>query len=873
MHLESGFNIDLGIQNARVDSSDLLLQDSGVGTTIDVATAINGIEGDLANGTVSVNGDSSEGKTIRFDVSQLGSGAESGHVADAIYSYEVGEVNVEGSETAEELQISYSLEGIDINKDMTLVLAGDEDDPSGNASTLSVYLTGDGNLRIADNTVRLSSKLKKGKYDYKGTTTVTSGAKLYAEAGTLGETARLTTESGAQTHIEGDNTVRGITLASGGQLAIGSTDSMDGASDVTLTIVSSTDGDTSADQINHLYGDLHGHGDLKVVGNGQVDEGVAADLTIHGSQTSFYGDLVLTNGAWVDIAATDSSLFGNSSAGNEVVVYKDSLLTIESDRSGDASFYGVFTDGKDGSGGGTVEISLLNTSDHFRFAAAQSDADFTGTFVLNSGTIDFTDLFTSTSGSGDPLAGATLVLNDGGVVDLVGDGSGTSASNERKLGGLTMAGGTIEAGSIGYKEGEGAFNSTINLGGSGTLTLESAKGTADDRQSTVVLGTTDDAIQISDSGSEILNAGSVGANVTVISGIGDLVLVNGDKSETVSGSKVIDSDYLHAERPANGTAQEIEQKVILANGSSEYRSVAETVRTYDENFTYNSESGTLSIGYKVSDLGLLYETGNVSSSNYADVSRWQGLTITANAASGETSVFDALIKNGENGNAAGNIVFKGAHDKGTITLAGGENTYTGKTWLTENARVVFETDSGFGNTVALRVDAGSSVDFAGHDQSMGALFALGDDALKSTDGANLAVNGTAIINGANANLHAHWTFNGDVTIDDELSLGHGAVELAGTTTLTISGSEANGTIGNAITGGELTNIYVTSGANVSFENADILSGPNFTGNIAVWSGASAGFAIESGATVSNGLTIGSTGKVSFESTSGGTLAL
>lgn len=870
LHLEDGFNIDLGIKDASVESSDLLLQDSGSGTTIDVATAMHGIVGDLASGTVTVNGESSSGQTIRFDVEQSGSGAESGTVAEAIYGYGIGTTGDAGGQ--QDLQITYSLEGIDISSGKTLVLAGDEDDPSGNASTLSVYLTGDGNLRIADNTVRLSSKLKKGKYDYKGTTTVTSGAKLYAEKGTLGETARLTTESGAHTYIEGDNTVRGITLASGGQLAIGSTDSMSGESDVTLTIISSTDEKTSADQINHLYGELHGHGDLEVVGNGQVDEGVAADLTIHGSQTSFYGDLVLTNGAWVDIAATDSSLFGNSSAGNEVVVYKDSLLTIESDRSGDASFYGVFTDGKDGSGGGTVEISLLNTSDHFRFAAAQSDADFTGTFVLNSGTIDFTDLFTSTSGSGDPLAGATLVLNDGGVVDLVGDGSGTSASNERKLGGLTMAGGTIEAGSIGYKEGEGAFNSTINLGGSGTLTLESAKGNAGDRQSTVVLGTTDDAIQISDSGSEILNAGSVGANVTVISGIGDLVLVDDDASETVSGSTVIDSDYLHAERPANGTAQEIEQNVDNADGSSGYASVAETVREYDENFTYNSESGTLSIGYKVSDLGLLYETGNVSSSNYADDSRWQGLTITANAAEDGTSVFDALIKNGENGNAAGNIVFKGADDKGTITLAGDENTYTGKTWLTENAQVVFETDSGFGNTAALRVDAGSSVDFAGHDQSMGALFALGDDALKSTDEANLAVNGTAIINGANANLHAHWTFNGDVTIDDELSLGHGAVELAGTTTLTISGSEANGTIDNAITGGELTNIYVTSGANVSFANDDILSGPNFTGNIAVWSGASAGFAIESGATVSNALTIGSTGKVSFESTSGGTLA-
>lgn len=869
LHLEDGFNIDLGIKDASVESSNLLLQDSGSGTTIDVATAMNGIDGDLAKGTVTVNGESSTGQTIRFDVEQSGSGAESGTVAKAIYGYGIGTNGNAGGQ--QDLQITYSLEGIDIASGKTLVLTGDADDTAGNGSVLSVYLTGEGNLRIAGNTVRLSDDTKQAS-DFKGTTTVTSGATLYAEEGTLGETARLTTESGAQTHIEGDNTVRGITLASGGQLAIGSADTMGGTSDVTLTIVSSTDEKTSADQINHLYGELHGHGDLKVVGNGQVDEGVAADLTIHGSQTSFYGDLVLTNGAWVDIAATDSSLFGNSSAGNKVKVYKDSLLTIESDQAGIASFYGVFEDG-DATGGGTVEITLSSTSDDFRFAAAQADTDFTGTFVLNRGTIDFTHLFTSTEASGDPLAKATLVLDDGGVVDLVGDGSGTSASNERNLGGLTMAGGTIEAGAIGYKEGEGAFNSTINLGGSGSLTLEHATGAADDRQSTVVLGTTDDAIQISDSGSEILNAGSVGANVTVISGIGDLVLVNGDKSETVSGSKVIDSDYLHAERPANGTAQEIEQKVILANGSSEYRSVAETVRTYDENFTYNSESGTLSIGYKVSDLGLLYETGNVSSSNYADDSRWQGLTITANAAADGTSVFDALIKNGENGNAAGNIVFKGADGKGTITLAGDENTYTGKTWLTKNAQVVFDTDSGFGRTDALRVDSGSSVDFAGHDQSMSALFALGDDALKSSDGANLAVNGTAIINGANANLHADWTFNGSVTIGDELSLGHGAVELAGsTTTLTISGSEANGTIDNAITGGELTNIYVTSGANISFANADILSGPNFTGNIAVWSGASAGFAIESGATVSNGLTIGSTGKVSFESTSGGTLA-
>jgi hypothetical protein len=860
--LSEGFVINLDTGNSRVDSSTLLTQDDAGSmqtTIVDTEQEIT-----LASGTVTVNNNESVDGTIRFDISQTGTDDESGTVAQGIYGY-----GFATSADKTDLVLDYKLKGIDITEGKTLVLSGDENNTSGNASTLSVYLTGDGNLRIAENTVHL----KSGESDYSGTTTVSSGATLYAEAGTLGDTARLTTASGAHTYIEGNNEVRGFTLASGGVLAIGPTDTTGTGSDVTLTILSSTDDTTPDEQINHLCGELHGQGDLKVVGNGQVDEGVDADLTIHGSQTSFFGDLVLESGAWVDIEANDYGLFGNSTAKNEVVVSEDSLLTIESTQTGDALFYGVFRNGKKTDGtqaGGTVEITLAGATDQFHFAADQADAGFNGAFVLNRGTIDFTNLFTSTGAKGDPLQSATLVLEDNGIVNLVGDGTGTSSLNERKLGGLTMAGGTIEAGAIGYEEGKGAFNSTINLGGSGSLTLEHATGAADDRQSTVVLGTTDDAIQISDSGSEILNAGSVGAKVTVISGIGDFVLVNGDKSETVSGSTVIGSDYLHAERPANGTAQEIEQKV---SGSSSSVSVAETVRTYDENFTYNSESGTLSIGYKVSDLGLLYETGNVSSSNYADDSRWQGLTITANAAADGTSVFDALIKNGENGNAAGNIVFKGADGKGTITLAGDENTYTGKTRLTENAQVVFDTDSGFGNTDALRVDAGSSVDFAGHDQSMGALFALGDDALKSTVEANLAVDGTAIINGANNNLYADWTFSGSVTIRDELSLGHGAVELAGsTTTLTISGSEAKGTIDNAITGGELTNIYVTSGANVSFANDDILSGPNFTGNIAVWSGASAGFAIESGATVSNGLTIGSTGKVSFESTSGGTLA-
>ena len=144
---------------------------------------MNGIDGNLANGTVTVNGESSTGLTIRFDVEQSGSGAESGTVAEAIYGYGIRTSGDAGGQ--QHLQITYSLEGIDIASGKTLVLTGDADDTAGNGSVLSVYLTGEGNLRIADNTVRLS-ETSRGN-NYAGTTTVTSGATLYAEEGTLGD--------------------------------------------------------------------------------------------------------------------------------------------------------------------------------------------------------------------------------------------------------------------------------------------------------------------------------------------------------------------------------------------------------------------------------------------------------------------------------------------------------------------------------------------------------------------------------------------------------------------------------------------------------------------------------------------------------------
>ena len=844
LELSEGFVINLETGNETVDSSTILTQDDAEAMQTTVVKTDNEIV--LANGKVTVNG-SDAGDTIRFDISQTsGVEAESGNVAEGIYTYKIV-----ASDSKTDLAVEYDLAGISLNSGKTLVLKGIAGDEYGNdsGSRLDVYLTGVGNLRIAGNTVRLS-KTEHGN-DYLGTTTVSSGAKLYAEEGTLGQTARLTTESGARTCIEGNNTVSGFTLANGGELVVGEINTLV-KSNVTLTIVSSTDQLTPKSQHNHLSGELHGNGVLKVVGNGQVDEGVVADLTIHGSQTSFFGDLVLERGAWVDIDANDGGLFGNSTAENEVVVSKDSLLTIESSQSGTASFYGIFKDGT--SGGGTVEISLLESDDHFRFADAQAEEIFTGTFTLNNGTISYNDLFTTNSGSGDPLAKATLALNVGGNVILSDD-----AQKKSLLGGLTMNGGTIHAGAIGYTAGEGSSTSRIDLNGGDLNLADGSNG----QISNVIFDASSGASQISAEGSEILTAGSIGSDVVLIENIGETYL-DGDM---FSGGE-INSNYLHASLPADAL-QLVKQEIGKGSGK-ETVDVAEVKRQFTDEFYYDKAEGTLAIAYTVSEIGLLHQTKEVGGDNfdYRNDDNWQGLTLTAfDAEYGDSIAFATYIKDGSHGEK-GNIVFRGAEGADSITLEL-ENGYTGKTWLTDNVQVVFGDNSGFGTTEALRVDAGSSVNFAGFDQTMGALFALGSDALKGAG--NLTVNGVAVIEGANADLSANWIFNDAVTINNAKSLGTGSVALAGASSkLTVNG--ANGNIANAFTGGDGTSLVLTNGANVNFTTEDTLGGKAFTGSVDVASGTSAGFTLTSGTAIGNELDVTAGGTLRISSENGGNLS-
>ena len=858
LELSAGFVINLETGSETVDSSTILTQDDAEAMQTTVVKTDNVIK--LASGKVTVNG-SEPGDKIRFDISQSGEGGESGNVAQGIYDYHI--LTADGNT---DLVVDYKLEGISLNnKDKTLVLKGVADDEYGNesGSQLNVYLTGEGNVRIAENTVRLNAKS-----DYEGATTVSSGATVYAVAGALGDTSKLTVEGTGSMHVDGSNAVRALAVNENGSLWIGNTDIEHPSDDITLTLKS----DETAGSV--IAGSLRGTGNLAVEGNGQVDAGYKPDLSITSSTGGFHGDLVLDKGAWVELATDTNTIFGSNdpSLSNDILVSEASRLTINSTSTETVSLFGVFRDGSNDvedndEHGGTVIMHLGAADSKFQFAreqeemAVQEGKDlFTGTLQLTQGTIDFTDLY---NGDEDDLQktalhGTTLVLGDNANLVL-----GDNADAARELGGLTMAGGTIHAGAIGYTEGQGVSTSTINLNG-GELSL--SEGT----DSTVIFDTSSDASKISDAGSEILRAGSLGSDVLLVKGIGQVNL----DGKVLDKNDVIGSGYLNANLPADAE-QLVKQDVSTESGEAAAE-VADVKREFTNKFYYDQSEGTLSIAYTVSEIGLRHTTAGVNTSNYTNDLNWQGLTLTAINGDGDTNVddplaFGTLIRDGSSG-VKGNIVFKGASGADSILLTR-ENSYAGKTWLTKDVHVVFGSDSGFGTTEALRVDTGSSVNFAGFNQTMGALFALGSDALKGAG--NLTVNGVAVIEGANADLSADWTFNNEVTIKDAFALGKGSVALAGTTSkLTVNGVQ--GDIVNAITGGAGTSLVLTNGdnvnTNVNFTTKDILGGTAFTGSVDIASGTSAGFTLTSGTAIGNELDVAAGGTLRISSENGGNLS-
>lgn len=822
LELGSDFVIDLGVTDPDVEAGSLLTQDTASGTTVTVATGLNGIDGTPDDGHVTVNGSKvADDDTIRFNIQQTSpEEAKKGKVAEGIYGVVIEKTSGDGN--AENLVVEYTLQGVDIVEGRTLEMRGTSSDQNDDANTFGAYLTGAGSLEIAAESVRLTAT-----NSYTGTTTVASGATLYVDENSLGTDAASTAslniaESGA-VHVNGNNVVRGI--QNNGGLYLGSQYPTGDAGESiapTLTLRS----DVLAG--SRIDGTLYGVGTLKVVGSGDVDDENLADLTIVGSQGDFFGDLVLDSGAWVHLEATSSNLFGSSlsSASNEIQVSKDSLLTIASDVDHDASFSGVLKDGLGGQGG-RVMMTLASTDNEFAFSSKQKEGDFTGTFALERGTINLGNLTDGGELGNRVLAKATLELGAESVAEL--ERSTASSAVDSFLGGLTMNGGTIAFGSINYDGGDdpnvaGAHASHINLGGDGVLTLvEQGEG---QKQSTITISQ-DETNRISDAGDELLAADD-GTSIVLIHNIGSLHYIDaegndfGDVTDKALSGGYILSEHLHLDNEA--TEQQLLEQNVTKNGETSYQEVAEVVRTFDKNLTFgesniSDEDGkyAVSLGYTVDRVGLLFMTDSVSTPDfdYKDEDMWQGLTITTST-NKDLNNYEALITNGGSGTVAGNLVLRG--NAGNELTISNENTYTGKTWLKDGAKIVFGADAAFGTTEALRVDSGSSFNLGDWDQKVGALYTFDENAILGGEDAVLTVTGPAVINGANSGFAGTIKLGSTTDINDAGSLGTGTAQLSGST-VNISG--AAGAMTNTFTGDSNSTINVANGSTVGLSSEQI----------------------------------------------------
>lgn len=808
LKLESGFELSLSTQEgAKVDPTNgkSLLEQDDDGMTIDVIAA-NDIQGDVSQGKVTLDG----GGDTKFEIVN----AEGTTVADGYYGFDI----VSGSSgRLDTISLEYKLDRVVIRGGETLELKGDGD-ASLDSNTLKAEVTGSGDLSIAGNVTLDAAN------SYTGETIVTAGSKLYANENALGTvdgtlsavTSKLRVEEGGEALINGFNTVEGLEIKKGGTLTIGLSSGAVPENPVMLTLKS----DESAG--SRLDGTLNGTGTIKVVGSGDVDDDNPADLTIVGSQGDFLGDLVLDSGAWIDLAANSLNIFGSSSsdASNRILVSEDSLLTIHSNNNHDASFGGVFENGLGGKGG-RIEVTLASADNDFTFSDKQAEVVFTGTFALEQGTIDLGNLYstTVTDASHNALDDATLELGANGKAILRASTSQTS--EDTLLGGLTMRGGTIEFGSINYEAGDdssvsGAHASHIDLGGDGILDLY-APVTGDDggvSQSTITIAQ-NETNRISDAGSELLAADD-GTSIVLIHGIGSLYADGTDVTDRADEYGAILNDYLHLENDAAET--QLLEQAIESGESKAYAQVAEVVRTFADELTFGKsnlegeeDNYAVSLGYSVDRVGLLHQTADATADNFEDKALWQGLTITTSE-NADRNTFEALITDASDG-LAGNLVLKGNTQaaENVLTISGETNTYTGKTWVTAGANIAFGANSAFGSTEALRVDSGSTVDFGTYDQTVGGLFALGDNALQSDEGSFITVTEDAVIRGANEKLIGNITFEGNAEINNAVGLGTGTVTLAGNgSQLEINGAsgDAGGTFANTLVGGENTSVQI-----------------------------------------------------------------
>lgn len=786
--LEEGFEIGIGIDgNATVDPYDgqsLLDQDSFTGFNIIKATNVTG---DIDSGKVALSGGSTddEGNLLFTIVGE----DDATSIAIGHYDFNLTQSQSEGQTS---IDIEYRLAEVELVDNQTLKLKGKGTTVSDNNS-LTAVISGSGNLYISEGLVSLQQE-----NSFTGDVTVEAGATLELSEGALGNTKVLTltgTETdGGIVNARTDNTVGQLIMDENSALVIGS-DSLLPSQDSTVFTINAarTNGQSKID------GALYGTGTLKLLGNADTDR---VDLILDASKTDlFFGNIVLEDVEGVGGAnmLVNSSSSSALSTGGTLTIGQNSIFTLNSQTSGNQVTLGMVL-----AGNGTFQVDLQSEDKLFLLDRDQGDEfseqgdGFSGTLELISGTMNLSTLVDGTS-TGTELSKATLKLDQDALV-LLGETDG-----DRQLGGLYLNGGTIEVGSLSVASDDsgtytGAQAHHIDLNG-GALTLAQGAGSTIEIDQNAVH-------TISDAGTEFLKADD-GADLVLMHNIGSLVDAYGKAISKIT------SDYLQLSIDESQTYQKLSQK--LSSEAQEATEVAEVKRQFADGFDYqplgDDLGNALTIKYTITEAGLLHETAEVNSSTYTNGELWQGLTITTSDTLTDNTL-SLLIKNASTGEA-GNIVFRGNANEDSLKITGG-NTYTGKTWITAGAQLIAAGNNAFGETQALRLDSGSSIDFNGSNQTVGQLYALGT--LKGE--ADLTVTGYALLKGANGDLSGSLIFEDDTVITNAEALGSASVTVANTLTV----QTADGTMQNTFNG---------SGSLSFVDDADIALGV---------SGALAGFA-------------------------------
>ena len=423
-------------------------------------------------------------------------------------------------------------------------------------------------------------------------------------------------------------------------------------------------------------------------------------------------------------------------------------------------------------GSGTFGVDLGGT-DYVLSFANEASTPFDGTLVLANGSVSLVH----GEATSQVLSTASLNLGSGGRLNV------NAQSGQNTLAGLD------------FGSGSQANFSTITMGSSGANTA-----------------------YLNVAGSVVIDSGA-GAQVSIAG-----VELDGTQNILSADDAGIKQALITASGGISGSISDLDASSVDLPDSEIRNTTDGDVVAYGKWTGANESGGILSL-----EGNTIYAALKLSAIELADASG-NGLVLDLSGAGTSDKTLSAQLTN-HNG-TAGNITFSGS---GSVTVNNTSNDYTGKTYVTNGAKVTLGSDNALGHSSLLSVSGqGSQVDLNGQTQTLGGLNLVGDNAITGTGSLTLTGETTSTITGANTKLTANVTLQSGhaVNIDNVASLGSsGSLSLASGTALNISGASGGGATFTKTLSGEGSVSVTDSTFSVSGDNS------GFTGTWTLNSGA------------------------------------